>query len=222
MTLREIFRAEVRRKVGVAVSNLVPDREPTFADVQELYPTGPDLAEALGYGANRDHVRGSRAWRERRNLIDDYSRWRRGGRNPFRRGEATSARARQLTAAVRREWRLSATPRTQLEVLQFVVAEGATVTYFQGEFDYEPGRERTAPAVYIFPSLLEREGFSGAVRRSPPIPWGDVAGTFLTAWAIAYGLDSGFIAEIEGEGYEVATMTWDIGRNDEVAYDYRS
>lgn len=221
-SLREIFRDEVRRKVGVAVPNLMPDRDPTFADVRELYPTGPDLAEALGYGANRDHPRGSRAWRERRNLLDDYSRWRRGARNPFRRGEATSGRARQLSAAVRREWRISATPQTELEVLQMVVAEGATVKSFAGTFDYEADRERFInSAVYIWPEVLERVGFSEDVRAAPPIAWGDLGGTFFTAWTEAYGLDNGLIESIEDEGFDVFAMSWDIGRNENVDYDYR-
>lgn len=220
-SLREIFRTEVRAKVGGLADNVVPDRQPTFADVRELYPTGPDLALGLGYGANRDNPKGSRAWRERRNLLDDYSRWRRGGRNPFRRGSEGTARARELSSAVREQWGEAATPPTELDVLRLVVAKGATVTYFEGVFDYEADRERQVSGVYIWPEVLERVGFSEAVRRSPPIPWGDLAGTFLTAWADAYGLDAGFVDEIEGDGYEVAALSWEIGRGEEVSHDYR-
>jgi hypothetical protein len=223
-----VFREEVRDKVGKPAPNLVPVHEPTFADVRETFPTGPDLARGLGLGENKDNPRGSPAWRKRRNLLDDYSRWRRGGRNPFRPGPRS--RARELQRAVRAQWRIDATPSTELEVLQMMDLHGATVSYFHGRFKYEEERDRiVAATVFIAPEVFDHVGYSRLVGAGTPIDWPATAAAFLEGWAVAYGLDDNLRDTFgpdsdddeEDEGLELEELPFDIGEGEGHNYDYR-
>lgn len=218
--LTRTFRAEVTSKVGKVAENLMPDREPTFADFQELYPDGPSYARALGLGDYSTHRRGTKAFRRRQNALDAYSRWRRGGRNPFGQG----GHGDRLASLVRTAWRDTATPLTTKEVLNLVVDHGATVTRFSGAFSYDHGRERTVNSpVYIWPEVLDESAFSFAVSVSPPIGWEWLARAFLSAWARAYGLDDNFQAEItEGDdaGATTTDFAFEIGKAEVYLYDY--
>ena len=236
MRVGAVFRARIESLAGHVAVNLVPDREPTLADVQEEFPTGPDLARALGYGENRDHPRGSPGWRARRTLLDDYSRWRRGARNPFRAKGSQRSRARELRNAVRERWVGTATPASPLEVLRLIDIHGATVTRFVGVFDYEPGRTRIIPSiVYIAPVVLARRNglettpsYSEWVAGAPPIMWRDTARAFLLSWALAYGMDERLRESLEeddaesGEGVDIDAWIFEIGQREEGQdYDYR-
>lgn len=229
MNAPEIFQRQVEKLAGRAAANVVPEREVTLADVREEWPTGPDLARALGYGDNRDHPRGSRGWRARRNLLDDYSRWRRGARNPFRAKGGQRSRAVELRRAVMERWTEEATPAGPLEVLQLIDLHGATVTYFRGTFEYEPDRERIINAVvYVAPEVLHRTGYSAEVAAAPPIAWWTTSLNFLEAWGISYGLDDGLTDVFRDpdpddpeEGVEFEGLVFEIGRAEGVDYDYR-
>lgn len=214
--LASVFRAEVKSHVGIRAENLMPRREPTFADVQELYPDGPSLASALGLGAPGRHKPGTTAWRRRRNLLDDYSRWRRGGRNPF-----AGSHAGRLRSVVRTAWRKAATPASQTRVLEMMAEHGITVYSFIGHFNYEPDRERVITAkVYVSPSVFEESGFAAAVAGIPPTDWDHLARAALNAWARAYGLDDDFQEEIDQGGAFLTGLAFDLGRDPFVDYDY--
>lgn len=220
--LAQHFRQEVRSKIGQPARNLIPDREPTFADVRELYPDGPSLASAMGLGAPGAHRKGTKAFRKRANLLDYYSRWRRGGRDPFR-----GPYAARLKSLVRTGWRKVATPSSYLAVLQLIVEHGATMVRFEGTFPYEPGRTRkVTTGVFIWPVVLEDYRFSAAVAATPPVRWPWLAQTFLDAWAHAYGLDENFDSdededELYWEGAVTTDLLFEIGREEEIGYDYR-
>lgn len=221
LSLATIFRDEVERHVGVAAENRVPDRSPTLADVQAAYPTGPTLAEALGYGTYAE-VKGTRGdgpgspYRRRQTLLDVYSRWRRGGRRPT--GGPWHA-AQRVTIE---KWVQEATPMSAVAVLELMREQGATLTYFHAVFEYESDREREiGAAVYVWPQVLAEHGFSALVEAIPPIDWPGLAGAFVTAWAAAYGLDDQLVHELEDEGFDVFAISFDIGRNERVDYDYR-
>ena len=230
--LSTIFRAEVQRHVGVPAENVIPDRSPTLADVEAAYPTGPDLAEALGYGRRppprtirvpgrrvqrdgvrryvRAHTEINPEWRRRRTVLDNYSRWRRGG-------GAGGVRAPAQRATLE-QWVADATPQSVMEVLELMVKEGATVTYFEAVFDYEPGRDRSSGAsTFIWPDVFAREGFSAAVGRMPPMDWPALAATFFSSWTKAYGLDAGLLEE----GGDLMAITFELGRAGQIQHEYR-
>ena len=223
MSLESVFRARVRELVNKPAANLLR-REPTWADVAIEFPTGPDLAAALGYGSAAEERERGR-WRERRNVLDNYSRWKRGVRNAFR----NERQNQQLSDEIKRRWKLNATPGSERDVLVWMTRYGATVSRFEGRFNYPPGNKRDrriSTGVYIWPEVFLDAGFSAAVADSPPIDWDWVSRAFLNAWTAAYGLDEEFQEEIGGEegatpGARVTALDFDIGRGDDVVWDLR-
>lgn len=215
-SLARTFRAQVRTKVGVPASNLLPSREPRFGDVVVQFPKGADLAEELGYGTARDNPRGSPGYRRRQTLLDNYSRWRRGARNPWNKGGGSRAYRPRLEVAVRRRWALLATPASELDVLRMIDEHGATVLSFRGKFRYQPNRERKIYAhVYVDPETLEDAAYSASIRSAPPIDWDWTARAFMNGWIDAYGLDDEFQEEIDDKGSVVSELEFNIGRDEE-------
>lgn len=183
-TLGQAFRAEVEAKVGHGHTYLQPRREPTWADVEELYPESADLARAVGLGGPGDHKPGTRAWRRRKSFLDQTARWRRGGRNPM----AGSIWTDRLKSVVRAGWRRASTPGSVAQVLAFMREFGVTVYHFAGTFTYDPRRARTIrTSVACRPWVLEASGFD-ELSRARPTNWAQCGQALINAWASVYGM----------------------------------
>lgn len=227
MSLESVFRARVRELVNKPAANLLR-REPTWADVAIEFPTGPDLAAALGYGSAAEERERGR-WRKRRNVLDNYSRWKRGVRNAFR----NERQNQQLSDEIKRRWKLNATPGSERDVLVWMTRYGATVLHVEGKFHYDPKRRRNiSTLVYIWPEVFLEAEFSAAVAASPPFDWDWLSRGFINAWMSAYGLDENFQTEVAGEedeegeapelaGAVIEALDFDIGRGDGVVWDLR-
>jgi hypothetical protein len=184
-TLAEAFEAECRQKVGSTHTLAMPQRDPAYADFVELFPEtkeGRQLAmKAAGYKP------GSTAYRSY------YQRLRRY--NPVSKEAVSRGRPKKLdqksSSIVRAQWRRNARPHTVRKVLELINKWGATVYDLELAFAYDgDGRMRNLShwAVGITPPLMQQSGFIMPMIRQEPIPWENLARSFLLAYGRAYGM----------------------------------
>lgn len=222
MRLYDAFHDEVRRKVGHPASNLIPRGEPRWtarrephrlpSSVSQMFRDNAELARAMGLGGSREHRRGSRAWRRRKNLLDNAARWRRGARAPER-----GVWGPRLTAAGRAWQRREATPRNDRQVLELMRRFGFTVVRFDFHHDYDDRYRTVAANVYVSPALFEEYLRAHDITLGGRLRWGTIAQAFAEAWSLAYsGSDATFGDQID----DVDALTFRIGREDDVAYAY--
>ena len=223
MSLGAAMEAAVRAKVGKVPGALVPDEQPTYETLRELFGSNADIARAAGYGAPGQYPKGSPEWKRRRTFLRNLERYeqrRKGGSGQSR---APVKLAPRLANIARTEQRRRSTPRSTRDVIRLMGMQGTTTSFVLVKFKYSspknPQRLREIEVkVYTSQSVYRdvQWPMRGKVPRSEE-EWAELGSKYLEGWAIAYGMPG----ELVDDGVDdTPIFLFAIGREEGVDYDY--